>query len=111
MADRSRSSTIVDDTLTKAEYERYRNGSTPAAEPRRCVQCGKPLRGRQKQACSRECGRKLGGRIVHQKPTRAKRKPPPPAPSPMPKSLVELLESLPAEVSAVEIGGWTCRRV
>ena len=54
---------IVDEALTKEQYDRIRgNGSTPAA--RLCEVCDTPLTPSQKRACSAACSRRLGGKSV-----------------------------------------------
>jgi hypothetical protein len=114
VADRSRDSSLIDGgTLTKGEYERYRNGSTPALK--RCEVCSGPLADEQKRTCSSKCRSALASAAsVKARRTAAKRKPtsePSSSSSPVPTSLVELLESMPPEVDAIELHGWTCRRV
>jgi hypothetical protein len=104
-------------TLTKAEIDRARNGSTPM--PRPCEACGAPLADHQKRACSSACGRRLGRTRVRNgsKPRRAATgmATPSPAPErPAPPGGLAWLDALPSEVVRLDVelagGRWVLSR-
>ena len=85
---------ILDDTLTRQQYDRLRNGNGPEASVERvCGACGKPLTSRQQRACGNECAGRLGRGA---------------------KGFLAMsayLASLPPDVDAIELLGWRCVRM
>jgi hypothetical protein len=93
------STLLEDEAITLGEFNRIRNGSTPAppAQPERlCEVCGKVLKTSQRRTCSTNCSRVLGHAA-----SRRDYEPP---------SLSAWLTGLPSDVTAVELAGWRCVR-